>query len=283
MDTNHPNIAGFLDDLAEKSPHIESIMFAAESGSRMWGIDSKDSDYDPRYIYLAPFEYHITAFGDHKVTVIEMDEIDPPTGKRIDSVGWEFAKAIYLAWKSNENLREWLSSPMVYKEPYPAIEELREFLKRNFSPRSSAFHYYSMGRGHYYRYITPLSTHEDADISYKKYLYTLRSLLCSLWCIKYETPPPISFPALVSASIHPKRDDNNANTLHEITELLNRKRAGELASGPRLPYIENFLERCLDAIDAGIHNTPSVKSTTEKRDELDEIYRDVIGQHFFYL
>lgn len=34
----------------EKEHHIK-ILFAVESGSRLWRVDSKDSDYDVRFVF----------------------------------------------------------------------------------------------------------------------------------------------------------------------------------------------------------------------------------------
>ena len=43
----------------EKKENIK-ILFAAESGSRAWGFESKDSDYDVRFVYIRPLEWYMS-------------------------------------------------------------------------------------------------------------------------------------------------------------------------------------------------------------------------------
>ena len=38
------------------------IILAVESGSRAWGFESKDSDYDVRFIYVRPIEWYLRVF-----------------------------------------------------------------------------------------------------------------------------------------------------------------------------------------------------------------------------
>ena len=45
------------------------ILYACESGSRAWGFESQDSDYDVRFIYVRPAAWYLTI--QHKRDVIE--------------------------------------------------------------------------------------------------------------------------------------------------------------------------------------------------------------------
>ena len=42
----------------EKKHNIK-ILFAVENGSRAWRMDSEDSDYDVRFVFVRPIEEYI--------------------------------------------------------------------------------------------------------------------------------------------------------------------------------------------------------------------------------
>ena len=43
----------------EKEENIK-ILFAVESGSRAWGFESKDSDFDVRFVYIRPLSWYLS-------------------------------------------------------------------------------------------------------------------------------------------------------------------------------------------------------------------------------
>ena len=92
----------------EKKERV-NIIYAIESGSRAWGFESVDSDYDVRFIYVRRKEDYLCL--DEKSDVIEL-----PIDEVFDISGWDLKKALKLLYKSNPSLLEWFASPIIYKE-----------------------------------------------------------------------------------------------------------------------------------------------------------------------
>ena len=84
-----------------------TVLYACESGSRAWGFDNSESDYDVRFIYKRNDVRDYLSLSERS-EVIEMMDDD------LDIVGWDIKKALYLHYRSNPNLREWTISPIVY-------------------------------------------------------------------------------------------------------------------------------------------------------------------------
>ena len=51
-------IEGKLKEI-EKEEHVK-VLYAVESGSRAWGVESPDSDYDVRFVYVRSKEDYLS-------------------------------------------------------------------------------------------------------------------------------------------------------------------------------------------------------------------------------
>ena len=58
-----------------------NVLVAVESGSRAWGIASRDSDYDVRFVYVRPVDEYLRL----KET---RDTMNWRLGETLDIVGW---------------------------------------------------------------------------------------------------------------------------------------------------------------------------------------------------
>lgn len=146
------------------------IIYAVESGSRAWGFESSDSDYDVRFIYVSKPNTYWALRGGRDV-IEEMDkDLD------LDFAGWDLRKALGLLYKGNPPLLEWLESPIVYIEDAEAVQELKTLSRGYYSVKSAIYHYLHMAQGNYKVYIK-----DKHMVRLKKYLYVMRPLLACMW------------------------------------------------------------------------------------------------------
>ena len=86
--------------------HDVSVLYACESGSRAWGFESTDSDYDVRFICVRPSDWYLAIELEARRDIIEL-----PIDDYLDINGWDARKALQLFRKTNPPLIEWLFSP----------------------------------------------------------------------------------------------------------------------------------------------------------------------------
>lgn len=184
------------------------ILLAVESGSRAWGFESKNSDWDVRFIYVHKPEWYL------KVDE-QRDVIEKVFDGDIDMVGWELRKALGLMKKSNMSFMEWMNSPTIYYVDKEFKKRICEVENDYFNPIRAMYHYNHMYNKHNERYL------QQEGYPMKKFLYYLRGILACMWIEKYNSQPPVWFRKLVEATV----DDNNIKGW--IEELIAIKQSGE--------------------------------------------------------
>ncbi|MDR2081784.1 MAG: nucleotidyltransferase domain-containing protein [Campylobacteraceae bacterium] len=218
---------------AIEKEHNVNILYAVESGSRAWGFESTDSDYDVRFIYVHNKNWYLNILP--KIDVIEYPIID-----EFDYSGWDLRKALFLANKSNPVLFEWLKSPIVYYKDNYFYNIMEQISKEYFSPISSVYHYLHMANGNYRKYL------QTEKVKIKKYFYVLRPIMACMWIEKYMETPPMEFEKLLTQV-------ENKELLDKIIELLNKKRSGiELGMEPKIKIINNFIEDKLNYFEKSV-------------------------------
>lgn len=162
----------------EKEEQVK-ILFAIESGSRAWGFESPDSDYDVRFIYVRRIEDYLRLDSVRDVIEWQLDDL-------LDINGWDLQKALRLLYKSNPVFFEWLYSPVVYKTSQQH-EELKNLSKEYFSKSKLFYHYWHMANSNYRESLR-------ADkVKLKKYFYVLRPIWAAKWVMEVGTVPPVLF------------------------------------------------------------------------------------------
>jgi predicted nucleotidyltransferase len=206
--------------------HDVKILYAVESGSRAWGFESLDSDYDVRFVYAHNKNWYLNILP--KRDVIEYPIID-----EFDYSGWDLRKTMFLVHKSNPVLFEWLKSPIIYRKDDYFCNIMGQLSKEYFSAISAVYHYLHMADGNYRKYL------QGDEVKIKKYFYVLRPLLSCMWIENFKESPPVEFEKLLTQI-------TGKSLLDEITELLRKKRSGiELGMEPEIKTINVFVENTL--------------------------------------
>lgn len=227
----------------EKEKGVE-ILFAVESGSRAWGFESPDSDYDIRFVYKHKLDWYLN-LSEKSDTIEFMTEDD------LDGSGWDLRKTLRLLNKSNASFLGWLFSPVIYRSDEIFLSELKKLAKDSFNPIAAFHHYHSMCKN----FEENLGTNE---LTIKGYFYAIRTALCAKWIYDMETIPPVLFRDLypiIEVKFHSKLDE-----LIELkSKIIEKEKVEiplELLNLAREVYTEN--ESVKDKLKAGKSNAEAL-------------------------
>lgn len=235
------------------------VLLAVESGSRAWGFESSNSDYDARFIYLHRRDWYLSVGLEEKRDVIEYPIVDD-----IDLNGWDLRKALRLFWKSNPAFIEWIQSPILYAEQGSFAASARQLMPAVYSCVSGVHHYRSMAKTNYRGYL------RAEQVPLKKYFYVLRPLLSVRWLERYGVAAPIEFAKLLHLI------DDQPDLLNDIHALLARKRAGEeLGLAAPVRRIDDFIEAELERLDGF---SPQPVGRGDVLPKLDEVFHRSLSE-----
>jgi predicted nucleotidyltransferase len=239
--------------------HDIKVLYAVESGSRAWGFESKNSDYDVRYIYIHKPDWYLS-IDDKK----DSREIILPND--IDLAGWEIRKTLKLFRKSNPPLLEWLDSDMIYIDESNFADSLRKLSKEYFNPKSCIYHYLHMANGNYREYF------KKDKVKLKRYFYVLRPLLACDWIVKNNTPAPIRFQTLLDSQVESTQIKN------PIENLLEQKKSSmEMNEGDTIPILNDFIQEKLDYYQKYVLQNNFDLHTKPDVSKLDLLFREQLN------
>ncbi|MDR2747507.1 MAG: nucleotidyltransferase domain-containing protein, partial [Treponema sp.] len=231
--------------LGIEKEHNVRILYAVESGSRAWGFESVDSDYDVRFIYVHNKNWYLSILP--KRDVIEYSIVD-----EFDYSGWDLRKVLFLMNKSNPVLFEWIQSPIVYYKDNFCYDIIEKLSKEYFSPISSLYHYMHMANGNYRQYL------QSEQVKIKKYFYVLRPILACMWIENYKETPPMEFKKLLTQI-------EDRKLLERINELLIRKKSGiEMGIESKIERINDFIESALRQFEEIVNTFDARKKPEQK-------------------
>jgi len=214
-------------------------LFAVANGSRPWRIRSEDSDYDIRFVFVRPIEEYVRIERPKEVINIAFDKEGnqcESEGSFIDISGFDIFKFVTLLSSSNPTTIEWLVTDIVYCGEQN--KALKEFALKNFSRVALYYHYRSLCRNNYQKYIV-----RSKDISHKRYLHIFRGLVNAKWVVHKKTIPPISF----VEALEEMKDlipNSIVEKLHEIIDLKSQGREKDKVQNisEMDEYVKTFLE-----------------------------------------
>jgi uncharacterized protein len=234
------------------------VLLAVESGSRAWGFESVDSDFDVRFVYVHRREWYLSIDVEERRDVFEL-----PIQGEIDISGWDIRKALRLFRKSNPPLLEWLQCPLIYRERSSFAKRLRDFLPLFHSPRASFFHYLHMAKGNMREYL------KGDTVWRKKYLYVLRPIMAMRWLERGLGPVPIEFGKLL-ATLSPGELRN------AIDDLVAQKKNGEeLDRGPKIPVINDWIDSEIVRLE---RIQTMQRAALPESNQLNDLFRSVLTE-----
>ena len=214
-------------EILEKLEAIEQqenvkVLYAVESGSRAWGVESPDSGFDVRFVYVRTKEDYLSLQEKRDVIEWQLDEV-------LDINGWDLRKTLIQFHKGNATLFEWANSPVVYKTT-DAWKQINKVGKKYFSKKVALYHYYGTANSTFCRFL------QGEEVKYKKYIYALRPLLACKYIEQYENIPPVKFEDLLKQQL-PKELSDDIQTM-----LMIKANSDEKDLNPRMPVIHNYIQ-----------------------------------------
>ncbi len=152
----------------------EIPLFYIESGSRLWGIASPDSDYDVR-------GFHIQSKRQYYDFRKQRDIIEDMDGD-FDFVSYDIDKMFGLLLKSNPTVFEWIRANIIYLNNLPNWETFQNDIVENFDFKALFHHYISLAKGN----INLMETNKK--FTYKTAFYCIRGLLSADLATKQIIP-----------------------------------------------------------------------------------------------
>lgn len=149
-------------------------LFYIESGSRLWGMASPDSDYDVRGFHLVSKNQYFD-YKKHR-DLIEIMEGD------FDFVSYDLDKMFGLLAKSNPTVLEWVRARIVYFNAFPEWQTFRDGLLERIEYSALYHHYLSLAKG-------GMKVMQTADnFTYKKVFYAIRGLMSAELATQQQLP-----------------------------------------------------------------------------------------------
>ncbi len=256
-DAMHQEIRARLDAIAAEEG--VTILLAVESGSRAWGFHSPDSDYDVRFLYTRPPEWHYR-LGKKR------DVIERPINDELDISGWELSKALSLMLGSNAVVAEWLQSPIRYIDRPEPVAALADLAGRALDRKSVTWHYLSLARRQLERLRDP-----EGKVRIKRYFYVIRPVLALRWMrLSGRAMPPMAMAELrTGCALDPAASE--AIDRLTLRKMAAAERSSEAGSDP---HLDRLISEEVASAEAWLAGAPT-KERSALWDEASALHRSL--------
>ena len=169
------------------------MIFVTECGSRAYGLESDESDYDIRFVYInkdkSTYDNYMGVNLKTDFRPIAKVDQETITGMfeetyKVDWQGWDITKALKHLYDMNPSIYEWVFSPVIYynNQNYDFLKKAKEYIlsQKRISPMIR--HYRSMGKKYFEDYID-----DEIKIGIKKYSVVARCCIMAKWLLLFSS------------------------------------------------------------------------------------------------
>ncbi len=233
----------------------QGIYFIQSScfGSRCWGYDDENSDYDMRFIYVKKLgQYFTMDKKDQKDTITLEDDV----------VGYEVGKVLKTICNQNPMTYEILYSP-INDLDNPLFDEIKDFSKEYFQPKKMV---------NIYEHVIDANIHKletEERKSLKVYLFVLRMMGVSNYIRKNKSYPICGMDEVFDL-------EENAYLRPEVDKLIEMKKQGVKNIEVTDELIESLMKKSDDIKELNSHMEDDLVDTHNMVEKANQLYRKAI-------
>jgi predicted nucleotidyltransferase len=255
------------------------IIYAVEAGSRAWHLESEDSDYDIRFIYVQNNTKKYLSLTPLKET------LDGFSADRLyDWQGWDIKKALKLINQINPSIVEWLYSPIVYHQSEYAnldfVSQAKSLLKEQKRITPLLYHYRSMAKTNFKTHIE-----NKKEVKIKKYLYVIRPVGMYLWLLNKNGENCFErFEIDFTKILEEIKDQTSEECYKNIQQIIvKKKEMKEMDDESRIKCIDEWIENILISSQDEIKEFEIKNLVNDKKqimDSYDDLLHSLLGVRF---
>lgn len=239
-----------------ETEHDIKILMAVQTGSRAWGLESRQSDWDVSFIYIHKPEWY-SQEGGHRCVI---EQVFPGN---IDIYGWELSDALHHLEEGNPTMFEWLNTYDKYIIDDSFWKEMQTIREDYLSSAQAISYYYQIYTNNNGRLLNQKG-------NLKTFLYYLRGVLICKYIESKGTLPSTYFDGLVRATVDDPEIRGKINAL--VKTMRSGKDADNLVIDAELIEYANTLSAYYNEM----FGSSSPETTTRSSDKLKALFREML-------